>query len=412
MPGREVREPGPILREARLRKGVSLMEAQQATKIRQSFLAALEEDDYSILPPPVYVRGFIKNYSTYLGLDGQEMVLLFDELLESIAAGYEPYSDSYGSSDSGGARVPPAINPQMLAGLSQGEARMFERGSEMINLTPHETPAPLSHPDDEDFDRAEKFEVEVRPKAVGLGSADSSMFRRAGRFAGLRVPEKYVLKPAIQPINKPSFYMPNFVPMLLVLIIVGAAFLIAYRGLAVPPVKDPSEVATATPNAYSRPTVTPLSTADAVNGQGGPVTTVTNVTNKPPAYYTPDQALVAPNAPGKGTPTSAITGLPGALTTTLETPTPTVVASTIKVDITASGGPSWLSVVVDGQEKYAKILPDGATVSYEGKVIAVRAGAPGVIKIKVNGQDKQYAPPASGIITHTWGANGDDKIAS
>src|SRR5689334_3543842 len=116
MPGREVREPGPILREARLRKGVSLMEAQQATKIRQSFLAALEEDDYSILPPPVYVRGFIKNYSTYLGLDGQEMVLLFDELLESIAAGYEPYSDSYGSSDSGGARVPPAINPQMLAG--------------------------------------------------------------------------------------------------------------------------------------------------------------------------------------------------------------------------------------------------------------------------------------------------------
>ena len=44
MPGREVQELGRILRQARLEKGVSLMEAQQATKIRQSFLAALEEN--------------------------------------------------------------------------------------------------------------------------------------------------------------------------------------------------------------------------------------------------------------------------------------------------------------------------------------------------------------------------------
>lgn len=414
MPGREVREPGPILREARLHKGLSLMEAQQATKIRQSFLAALEEDDYTILPPPVYVRGFIKNYATYLGLEGQEMVLLFDELLESVAAGYEPYHESYGSTDSGGAGIPAAINPQLLVGLSQGEARMVERGSEMINLTPHDRPAPVSRSDDEDISSEEKIEVKPKPlKAVGYGSADSSgMFRRSGRFAGLRVPEKYVLKPAIQPINKPSFYMPNFVPLVLVLIIVGAAFLIAYRGLAVPPVKDLSEAPTVTPNVYSRPTVTPLSTAEFGKGQVGPGSAATNGPDKPPAFYTPDQALVAPNAPGKGTPTVAA-ALPAALTSTTLTPTPTVaITDSVKVEITASGGPSWLSVLVDGQEKYGKILPAGETVNYEGKLIAVRAGAPGVIKVKVNGQDKQYSPPASGIITHTWGANGDDKVTS
>jgi hypothetical protein len=300
----------------------------------------------------------------------------------------------------------------MLAGLSQGEARMVERSSEMLNLTPHDNPIPISRSDDDDINEER---VEIKPqalKAVGYGSADSSgMFRRAGRFAGLRVPEKYVLKPAIQPINKPSFYMPNFVPLVLVLIIVGAAFLIAYRGLAVPPVKDLSEAPTVTPNAYSRPTVTPLSTSEIGNGQVVPGSSVTNVAEKPPTFYTPDQALVAPNAPGKGTPT-VTAGLPVAITVANPSPTPTVAAESIKIEITASGGPSWLSVVVDGQEKYGKILPAGETLNYEGKLIAVRAGAPGVIKVKVNGQDKQYSPPASGIITHTWGANGDDKVTS
>lgn len=382
------------------------MEAQQATKIRQSFLAALEEDDYSILPPPVYVRGFIKTYSNYLGLDSEEMVMLFDELLESVAAGYEPSYQSYGSTDSGGALPPPAINPQMLAGLSQSEARMVERSSELINLSPHaeaETPTEKTE---------ESRELTVR-RRVGLGSADSSgMNYAARRFSGLRVPEKYVLKPAIQPINKPSFYIPNFVPLILVLIIVGAAFLIVYRSVVVPPVKDNSDMPTVTANVYSRPTVTPLPTdevGNAVKVPGQQAQTTPGVSSKVPAYYTPEQALLTRGPSPSANATNAA-NLPPALTQ--PTPTVTPAAATVKVEISAAGGQSWLSVIIDGQEKYGKILASGDTFVAEGKTVAVRAGAPAYIKVKVNGQDKEYSPPASGIITHTWTASGDDKITN
>lgn len=398
MPGSEVQELGQILRQARLRKGVSLMEAQQATKIRQSFLTALEDDDYSILPPPVYVRGFIKTYSNYLGLDGLGMVQNFDYLMESVAAGYDPYQPSYGASDSGGAALlPPAANPQMLAGLSQGEARMVERSAEMINLTSLDAPAEVEAVNDLSQVAEEKAEK------VGLGSADSSgMPRMVRRSMGLQVPQKYILKPAIQPISKPSLYLPNFLPALIVLIILGAAFLLAYRGLVVPAAKDLNEAATPTPNVYSRATVTPLTT----NQVGTKPAVSVAPGNNPPVAYTPDQVLLAPPAPVKETPGAS---LPSALLA-VPVPTTTPILQTIKVDITVSGGPSWLTIVVDGQEKYAKLLAAGESLNYEGKRISVRAGAPGVVKIKVNGQDKQYALPGSDVITHTWDANGEDSI--
>jgi hypothetical protein len=65
---------GEQLQAARERKGVDLHRAERDTKIRAKHLAALESGDYSELPGPVYVRGFLKNYAAYLGLDGDELV--------------------------------------------------------------------------------------------------------------------------------------------------------------------------------------------------------------------------------------------------------------------------------------------------------------------------------------------------
>jgi len=67
---------GSILHEARILKKLSLEQAEQATKIRLKFLQAIEADDYSGLPSLSYAKGFVKNYSEYLGLDS-EMVLAF-----------------------------------------------------------------------------------------------------------------------------------------------------------------------------------------------------------------------------------------------------------------------------------------------------------------------------------------------
>lgn len=65
---------GEVLQTARERKGVDLARAERETKIRARHLVALESGDMSALPAPVYAKGFLRNYSTYLGLDADEML--------------------------------------------------------------------------------------------------------------------------------------------------------------------------------------------------------------------------------------------------------------------------------------------------------------------------------------------------
>ena len=64
-------EIGNSLREARLRQGLDFPEIEQATKIRGKYLRALEEEQFEVLPAQTYVKGFLRSYSDYLGLDGQ-----------------------------------------------------------------------------------------------------------------------------------------------------------------------------------------------------------------------------------------------------------------------------------------------------------------------------------------------------
>jgi cytoskeleton protein RodZ len=64
-------EIGNSLREARLRQGLEFPEVEQATKIRGKYLRALEDEQFDILPGQTYVKGFLRTYSEYLGLDGQ-----------------------------------------------------------------------------------------------------------------------------------------------------------------------------------------------------------------------------------------------------------------------------------------------------------------------------------------------------
>ena len=84
-------ELGQVLREAREAKGVSLAEAEEATRIRQKYLQALEEGDYSVLPPSVYVRGFLRSYASYLGLDPEHVVRLYEEAVPQPSGPAEPH---------------------------------------------------------------------------------------------------------------------------------------------------------------------------------------------------------------------------------------------------------------------------------------------------------------------------------
>ena len=64
-------EIGNSLREARTRRGMEFAQAEQTTKIRGKYLRALEEERFDVLPSETYVKGFLRTYADYLGLDGQ-----------------------------------------------------------------------------------------------------------------------------------------------------------------------------------------------------------------------------------------------------------------------------------------------------------------------------------------------------
>ena len=68
------RTPGAMLRTARERKGLTMVEVTDATRIKPHIIASLEMDDYSVISAPLYGKGFIKLYAEYLGLDPAPLV--------------------------------------------------------------------------------------------------------------------------------------------------------------------------------------------------------------------------------------------------------------------------------------------------------------------------------------------------
>ena len=77
-------EIGNSLREARTRRGMEFAQAEQTTKIRGKYLRALEEERFDVLPSETYVKGFLRTYADYLGLDGQ---LYVDEYSSRFVTG-------------------------------------------------------------------------------------------------------------------------------------------------------------------------------------------------------------------------------------------------------------------------------------------------------------------------------------
>src|SRR5438094_385324 len=65
---------GESLREARLAQGIELDEVEASIKVRSRYLRALEAEDWGALPGDAYVRGFLRTYGDFLGLDGLALV--------------------------------------------------------------------------------------------------------------------------------------------------------------------------------------------------------------------------------------------------------------------------------------------------------------------------------------------------
>ena len=110
-------EIGNSLREARLRQSLELTEAELATKIRGKYLRALEEEQFELLPAQTYVKGFLRTYAEWLGLDGQ---LYVDEYNSRYVTGEEeiPYRPRRSGSTPAGRRSDSKGVVYALAGIA------------------------------------------------------------------------------------------------------------------------------------------------------------------------------------------------------------------------------------------------------------------------------------------------------
>jgi cytoskeleton protein RodZ len=87
-------EIGNSLREARLRQNLDFGSVEAGTKIRSKYVEALETERFEVLPGETYVKGFLRTYAEYLGLDGQLYVDEFNSRFASADETLAPASPS------------------------------------------------------------------------------------------------------------------------------------------------------------------------------------------------------------------------------------------------------------------------------------------------------------------------------
>ena len=109
---------GETLQLARERKGVDLYRAERDTKIRLRYLSALEDGAYDELPPPVYTKGFLRNYAIYLGLDPDEILERWRDEMDCSPRVRAPVGRAAAAADRRAGQAASRLRPGMfVAGL-------------------------------------------------------------------------------------------------------------------------------------------------------------------------------------------------------------------------------------------------------------------------------------------------------
>lgn len=73
----DVKSIGEVLREKRKDKNLDIRQVAEVTRIRAEYLTALENNDYSSFPSEVYIKGFLKNYAKFLGINQEKALAMY-----------------------------------------------------------------------------------------------------------------------------------------------------------------------------------------------------------------------------------------------------------------------------------------------------------------------------------------------
>jgi cytoskeletal protein RodZ len=78
---------GEVLRSERERRGITLEQVYSATRIQLKILHALESDDYEELPAKPFIRGFVKTYARFIGLNEVELLTQYKSFIDEQVRG-------------------------------------------------------------------------------------------------------------------------------------------------------------------------------------------------------------------------------------------------------------------------------------------------------------------------------------
>lgn len=88
---------GERLEEARKRKGVTIREAAEATKIRGDYLNSFENNNFSINVPDIYTRGFLRSYCQFLKVNSDKIITDYNaNLLGEAKAAKREHREFFG----------------------------------------------------------------------------------------------------------------------------------------------------------------------------------------------------------------------------------------------------------------------------------------------------------------------------
>jgi transcriptional regulator with XRE-family HTH domain len=76
--------PGKFLKKEREMRNIPLEEISKVTKIKEHHLKAIEEDKYELLPPALYVKGYLNVYARYINLNPKEIIFQYENYLKNL----------------------------------------------------------------------------------------------------------------------------------------------------------------------------------------------------------------------------------------------------------------------------------------------------------------------------------------
>jgi helix-turn-helix protein len=152
---------GRALRSARLKRGMSLEEASRQTRVRTDYLEALEREWFDALGSDVYVRGFLRSYAKYLGLNHEKVISAYERAYGRREPGPAPVELTPGVGPTEAVILTEKARPNWL--LAAGAAVIVLAAAAAIGLLNRSTAVP------EPASVGQPPAMPVLPRTVQLG---------------------------------------------------------------------------------------------------------------------------------------------------------------------------------------------------------------------------------------------------